>query len=336
MMIGPDPIRSIDAMSVRLGMQSSMSSTGPWHDRTNRRLVGRWTSWSVWPAVGWVIQRQDLWQPSFDLIDTGHIGRMGREKLRDGLLGSETELIEHLSRTSAHPFPKRHGFTGIISSLRHKPEPDIVRLGFLLPIEWQGYIHPIRAKETLNRPSTGMTGYCSAQGTELCNLVDNASAHSFHPMPLQRMSNFVSHHGGQAGIGFRHLEDSSKHGNFPTGQTECVHRFVVIDHSKFPLVFRFVGDFRNPFSHPLNHFIRVRVLAQPSLPQNFTVGADPKLHFLLFREEYELISPCSRRTIAASQAAEETQRSTGPDGHTDPQCATDAEVQKGPAPDRCR
>src|SRR5215470_4566573 len=336
MTIGPEPIRSIEAISVRLGMQSSMSSTGPWHDWTNRRLVGRWTTWSVWPAGRWVIQRQDFGHPSFDLIDTGHIGGMGREKLRDGLLGSETELIKHLSRTPAHAFPKRHGFAGIISRLRHEPEPDIIRFGFLLPIEGQGHIHPVGTKEALKRPSIGMTGYCSPQGTELRNLVDNAPAHSFHAMPLQRVRDFVPQHGGQADIVLRDLEDSRKHGNFPAGQTECVHRLVVVDHGKFPLVFRFMSDFRNPFSHPLDHFIRIRVLAQPGLAQNLTVGADPKLHFLLFREEYELVSPRSRCTIATGQTAEETQRGTGPDGYTGPRCATGTEEQKGPAPDWCR
>src|SRR5574341_56706 len=156
MTIGPEPIKSIDAMSVRFGMQSSKSSTGPRHDRTNRRLIGCWLGRSAWAPAGCLIHRQDFRQPCFNLIDTSHIGGMGREKLWDGLLGSETEFIDHLARAPAHPFPERDGFTRIIPRLRHEPKPDIVGFRLLLPIERQGHVHSICGKNALNRPSSRM------------------------------------------------------------------------------------------------------------------------------------------------------------------------------------
>src|SRR5512137_1317368 len=99
MMIGPDPIKSIDSMSVRFGMQSSKNSTGSRHG-TYGRMVRRRLRRGIRPSIGRVIQRQDLRQPSFNLIDTSHIGRMGGEKLWYCLLGPETQFIDHLARAA--------------------------------------------------------------------------------------------------------------------------------------------------------------------------------------------------------------------------------------------
>ena len=150
-----------------------------------------------------MIVLERLGEPGFDLIDTRQIGRMGGKKLRYRLLRPKTELPDHLPRTAAHAFPKRHSFTRIVPGLRHQSKSDVVSFRFLFPIEGQRHVDPIGPQQALDRTGIGMSGRRRTQCAQLRNLVQDTPAHALYPVALQRMRDLMPHHRRQSGIVFR-------------------------------------------------------------------------------------------------------------------------------------
>jgi hypothetical protein len=138
-------------------------------------------------------------------------------------------------------------------------------------------------------------------------------------MMLRLVSDFVPHHRGQPRIGFCVLEDAGKDGDFAPRQTKRVDHLLILDHRKLPLVLRLVRNLRDPFPHPLNQFVSLRVVADRRLPQHFAIGAEAERQFLFLRKENQLVPSRPWGTVAAREAPEQAQRRSGPE------CRADAE-----------
>src|SRR6266545_3439875 len=153
MTIGPEPIRSMERMSVRFGISSYGALAGLRHGTDERPIGNR--HW-LHPASRAVVVLQGIRKPGFDLIDAGHVRRMGGQKFRNRLLRTKTHLADHLFRTPAHPLPERHRLAGIVAGFGHEPESDVIRFRLLLPVEGQRYIDSIGAQQSLNRTTARM------------------------------------------------------------------------------------------------------------------------------------------------------------------------------------
>src|SRR4029079_12302026 len=140
---------------------------------------------------------------------------MRREKLGDRVLRPEAEFIDHLPRTAAHAFPEWHGLSRVIPRLRHQSEADVIRFGLLLAIKRQRHVDAISAQKTLDGASARRNSGRSADGPQLGDLIDDAAAHALYAMALQRVSDFVSHHGRETGIRLGVLQNAGKRSSLP-------------------------------------------------------------------------------------------------------------------------
>src|SRR5580765_4445775 len=171
-------------MSVRLGTETSfqdqLARFRHWPDRRPEWRRWRWSR----PSPRSTIILERLGQPGFDLIDTCQIGRMSGKKFRYRLLRPETELPDHLSRTTAHALPKWDRCTRILPGLRHQSKSAVISFRLLLPIERQPHTDSIGPQQALDRTGIDLSGCCRAQCAQLRNLGQDTPAHPLHPMAL--------------------------------------------------------------------------------------------------------------------------------------------------------
>src|SRR5918996_4670550 len=140
--------------------------------RRRRRIMAR------------LVKTQRVRGPLFDLSNPSDIRWVGGKKFRNGRLRPEAEFADHISRASAHPFPKRNRFARIVPGLGHEPESDIIRFGFLSSIERQGDTDAVSAhgphrNARINAPRRG-----AGNGAELRDLLQNAATHAFSAVAL--------------------------------------------------------------------------------------------------------------------------------------------------------
>lgn len=92
-------------------------------------------------------------------------------------------------------------------------------------------------------------------------------AHSFRWMARQRVSALVAQHHGGSGFVPRRTENASLNSDLTARHGESVNHFWIVDHSKFPLVLRFVRRAINAFADFADDSFRFSVMRHHAVAQ---------------------------------------------------------------------
>src|SRR3954471_14527020 len=213
---------------------------------------------------------------------------------------------------SRESLPEVHSFLGVVSSLGHINETNVIRFGFLFAAV--GKRAPELSTQSKSRSGEALhAGIRSGESAHdrAAGLEDHLFTHPLSTVMSGGVSDLMAEHRCQAGFIFGNRQNAFVNSDFSSWQTKRI-RFRTIKDYEFPLRIRQVlgSHGSQPLANPLDHGIGSSIVADWCFLFHLIKARQPQLRLLTGGNKAELFPSCYRDGRTSHQNGRQYQYSS--------------------------